>query len=104
MALRPDSYPPSEINADPERYSSSPQSSSMKRTILLLFILLAIGPAGAGQVSFEDKMAIREKVAKWNSALHISTIDQLNSLYAPTVLCNGKPRTKETCIKEKSNL
>ena len=77
----------------------------MKRTIFTLFILIAIAPAvQAQEVSFQEKMAITDLVARWNSALHMSTIDQLNSLYAPEVLINGVAKTRETCIKEKSNL
>jgi len=76
----------------------------MKRTILALFILIAIWPSGEAQVSFQEKMAITEMVAKWTSAQHITTIDQLNSLYAPTVLINGEYKTREACIKEKSYL
>ncbi len=75
----------------------------MKRTILALFILIAIWPSGEAQVSFQEKMAITETVAKWNSALHMTTINQLNNLYAPEVLINGEHKTRESCIKEKSN-
>src|SRR6476660_6311343 len=76
----------------------------MKRTLLSLFILLAIWPIAQAQVSFGEKMAITETVAKWNSAMHLSTIDQLNNLYAPAVLTNGIQRTRAECIKEKSTL
>ena len=76
----------------------------MKRTILALFILIAIWRNGEAQVNFQEKMAITEIVAKWNSAQHITTVDQLNNLYAPTVLINGERKTKEACIKEKSDL
>ena len=65
---------------------------------------MAIASAVAGQVSFQEKMAIKDLVARWNSALHISTIDRLNNLYAPEVLINGVHRTREACIYEKSNL
>jgi hypothetical protein len=73
----------------------------MKRTLLALFILLAFWRHAAAQVSFAEKMEITDIVAKWNSALHISTIDQLNNLYATSVLTNGIHKTKEQCIKEK---
>jgi hypothetical protein len=94
----------SEINIDPYRYIWSLHPSSMKKTILALFILLAIWRNAQAQVNFGEKMAIEETVAKWNSALHLTTIDQLNNLYAPTVLSNGIHIRREACIQEKSNL
>ena|SRR5689334_19764671 len=49
-------------------------------------------------------MAITETVTKWNSALHIRTINLLNDLYAPEVLINGEAKTRAACIIEKSNM
>jgi hypothetical protein len=73
----------------------------MKRIILALFILIAIRHNASAQVSFAEKTEITDLVWKWNSALHMSTIDQLNNLYATSVLSNGKQLTRAECIKEK---
>jgi hypothetical protein len=76
----------------------------MKSTLLTLFILIAIGSSGQAQLSFQEKIAITDLVSRWNSAMHMSTIDRLNNLYAPEVLINGEHKTREDCIKEKSDL
>jgi hypothetical protein len=74
----------------------------MKGPVLAVLLMFGLATTALAQLSFEDKMAIKETVAKWNSSLHITTIPQLNNLYASSVFSYGKYRTRDACIKEKS--
>jgi len=75
----------------------------MKGPVLAVLFLFVVAYTALAQPSFEERMAIKETVAKWNSSLHITTIPQLNNLYASSVLSYGKYRTRDACIKEKSD-
>ena len=75
----------------------------MKGPLLAVLSVFVVAMTALAQPSFEEKMAIKETVAKWNSSLHITTIPQLNNLYASSVFSYGKYRTRDACIKEKSD-
>ncbi len=75
----------------------------MKGPLLAVLSVFIVATTALAQPSFEEKMAIKETVAKWNSSLHRTTIPQLNNLYASSVFSYGKYRTRDACIKEKSD-
>ena len=76
----------------------------MKGPLLAVLSLFAIAITSLAQPSFEEKMAIKEIVAKWNNSLHVTTIPQLQNLYSSSVYSYGKYRTRDACIKEKSDV
>ena len=75
----------------------------MKGLLLAFLSVFTIATLALAQPSFEEKMALKEIVAKWNNSLHITTIPQLNNLYASSVFSYGQYRTRDACIKEKSD-